>query len=61
MQAVNKLFADAQADAVVHNDLAQITADKHAYTLHLAGGELKELPDSMALAGALSKLAGVDE
>ena len=57
LAAVNSQFAHAATDAVVHNDLAEISAQRHTYTLHRPDGGSEELADSSALARALSELA----
>lgn len=56
--AVQRLFAQAGTDAVVHNDLAEINAERHGYTLHLPDGRSDTLDDSRELAQAIGNMVG---
>ena len=54
--AVNKQFEDSKVDAIVHNDLSEITPHKHPFYLHIAKQEPEYCADVKALAKAINKL-----
>lgn len=54
--AVARLFDDAGTDAVVHNDLAHINADQHAFTMHYSDGRQHALDNHVELALAIETM-----
>ncbi len=54
--AVKKQFDDSKVDAVVHNDLSDISRDGHCYCLHIPGKEAVYCEDNQALAKSLDTL-----
>jgi phosphopantothenoylcysteine decarboxylase/phosphopantothenate--cysteine ligase len=52
--AVRRLFEHAGVDAVVHNDLSDISDAGHRFTWHLANETRESLSDHEALAGAIA-------
>lgn len=59
--AVARQFADSAVDAVVHNDLTEIHAEQHPFTLFRADGQQQRLADHAALAQAIAEFAEGDE
>jgi phosphopantothenoylcysteine decarboxylase/phosphopantothenate--cysteine ligase len=55
-RAVSRLFDGADTNAVVHNDLGEITDDQHPYTLHASAAESLGCADSGELAEAIHRL-----
>jgi phosphopantothenoylcysteine decarboxylase/phosphopantothenate--cysteine ligase len=52
-RAVSRLFDGANPNAVVHNDLGEITGDRHPYTLHVSAAESLACADSGELADGI--------
>ena len=55
-QAVARLFERAGVDAVVHNDVQDISPARHPVTLHYPGGEARNCADVSQLAEAVMRL-----
>ncbi|HET6565878.1 MAG TPA: bifunctional phosphopantothenoylcysteine decarboxylase/phosphopantothenate--cysteine ligase CoaBC [Xanthomonadales bacterium] len=58
MAAVARLFERASVDAVVHNDLREISNGSHPFTLHIAPGQAENCADVAGLARCLNRLIG---
>jgi phosphopantothenoylcysteine decarboxylase/phosphopantothenate--cysteine ligase len=56
--AVQKQFSRAGVDAVVHNDLGEISPGSHPFTLHVAGGQSEACADVHQLGRRLDHLIG---
>ena len=56
LAAVEKLFATANVDAVVHNDLTEIDAETHPFHLHRSSTESVFCADSGELAERIALL-----
>ena len=54
--AVKKQFDDSKVDAVVHNDLTDISREAHPFCLHTPRQEPVQCADSKALAKKINKL-----
>jgi len=56
LEAVRKQFASAAVDAVVHNDLAEMSAQEHPFNLHRPGQAPLRCVDAGGLARAINGL-----
>lgn len=56
LAAVNKQFEDSKVDAVVHNDMADISRNAHPFCLHVPLQEPVHCADSKELANKINKL-----
>lgn len=54
-KAVQQLFQRAEVDAVVHNELQEMSADSHPFTLHLLSGQSEHCADVQELADKLNQ------
>lgn len=57
--AIKKQFEDSGVDAVVHNDLSDISREAHTFSVHTPTQEPVHCADSKALANTLNELIGV--
>lgn len=53
--AIQQLFERAGVDAVVHNDLQEISLGSHPFTLHLSSGQSNHCADAGELAESLNR------
>lgn len=53
--AVQQLFQRAGVDAVVHNDMQEITRDSHPFTLHFSCGKIENCANVQELADRLNR------
>jgi len=53
--AVQQLFQRAGVDAVVHNELREISQDSHPFTLHLSSGQFDHCADVGEMADSLDR------
>lgn len=53
-RAVDRLFANASCDLVVHNDFQDIAPGRHAYDVHDAAGGVRRAADTRDLAAVLA-------
>jgi len=57
--AIKKQFEDSGVDAVVHNDLSDISRETHTFSVHAPTQEPVQCADGEALANTLNELMGV--
>ena len=56
--AVKKQFAQSGVDAIVHNDLSEISQTTHSFNLHVPSRKPVPCEDSEALAHSIDQLVG---
>ena len=56
MRAITRLFDDAGADAVVHNDMTEIRGGRHPFTVHTSPGKSTVCADRGELADHMERM-----
>ncbi len=56
--AVQRLFSNGSSDLVVHNDLSEISAERHSFELHRPDGRRQAAADHTELAHQLAEFLG---